>query len=200
MRRGGGRVDLAAQSARRESRIRSRRGVTPGRSPLAGQCQARIAIGWRSWVASPTPNPTWPPTRTREVVTAARHPPPDSTLGSRVPAHAAARKNPLERGRRRARFCSVHLITEINHAACLRGNEQAHHFASPGNRPSQGRGRCCFCLRKGWNATRGAGVYSRYSQSDVALESLEFIFIRRCKSRYIGHTASLNSKRSTTWN
>lgn len=70
-RKGGGRVDFAAQSARRESRIRSRRGVTPGRSSLAGQCQARIAIGWRSWVASPTPNPTWPPTRTREVVTVA---------------------------------------------------------------------------------------------------------------------------------
>jgi len=63
-------VVFAAQSARRESRIRSRRGVTPSRLLLAGQCQARFMIGRRSWVASPTPNPTWPPTRTREVVTA----------------------------------------------------------------------------------------------------------------------------------
>jgi len=49
------------QSARRESRIKSCRGIMPRSLLLVGQCQARIAIGRRSWVASPTPNPTWPP-------------------------------------------------------------------------------------------------------------------------------------------
>lgn len=48
-----------------ESRTRSHRPA----SPLAAQFQARIVIGRRSWVASPTLYPTWPPTRTREITT-----------------------------------------------------------------------------------------------------------------------------------
>lgn len=106
-------VVYAAQSARRESRIRSRRGVTPSRLLLAGQCQAssRLVEGRRS--------PHLPPIQRdlpRELARYNCHPSPNLLLGVAL-ARALQHIEPTVQKSDRTQgelFCSVHLIIEIN--------------------------------------------------------------------------------------